>query len=331
MPSAIETNGTQATFVSARELPWHRLGVTLEQDGMTAEEALRVAHLDNWDVRKSPLTTLVDGQLVEVPNQFAVVRNNPFDKSQIDALGVVGKVWTPTQNEEHAEFLNTLTDTSGATIVTAGSHSDGRNVFVTMKMPNTILVGGVDPVDTYIAAMNSHDGTSSFKVITTPVRVVCANTEAAALRGAERIAKVRHTAGKGGAVARVRESLNITFRYMEEFENEVERMVQESLTKGQFDKIVADLYPMVDSASDLVTERTNAHRANVRSLFDSSKTLTGIKGTRWAGYNAITEYVDYFVNVPGAAGEVAATKRAEYNLSGKSDALKEKAFQLFSV
>jgi hypothetical protein len=49
-----------------------------------------------------------------------------------------------------------------------------------MKLPDTMLIGGIDAVEWYIVARNSHDGTSAFRLLISPVRVVCANTQALA-------------------------------------------------------------------------------------------------------------------------------------------------------
>ena len=57
--------------------------------------------------------------------------------------------------------LNHLVDASGASFDTAGSLRGGRQVFVTMCLPETILIGGVDELDLFIAALNSHDGNSA--------------------------------------------------------------------------------------------------------------------------------------------------------------------------
>ena len=101
--------------------------------------------------------------------------------------------YRPLQNEEHCDFLNHLADASGAIFDTAGSLRGGRQVFVTMRLPETVLVGGVDELDLNIAALNSHDGNSAFRLLVTPVRVVCANTQAAALRHHVASVSIRHT------------------------------------------------------------------------------------------------------------------------------------------
>ena len=174
MAHEIETHGTQAAAVFARKDAWHRLGTTVRDRAFTAEEAMRLGHLGGWNVRKLPLTTaeVSEGGVtpIEVPG-FATVRTNPFTGAP-EALGVVGGGYTPLQNEDHAEFLNLLADESGAIFDTAGSLRGGRQVFITMQLPNSLTVGGTDRVDLNIAALNSHDGSSAFRILVTPVRVV---------------------------------------------------------------------------------------------------------------------------------------------------------------
>jgi hypothetical protein len=69
-------------------------------------------------VRKEPLQTApiisADGvTTLEVPDQFATVRTNPVT-GRPDVLGVVGRGYTPIQNEEHATLLDALVAESGS-------------------------------------------------------------------------------------------------------------------------------------------------------------------------------------------------------------------------
>jgi Domain of unknown function (DUF932) len=41
---------------------------------------------------------------------------------------------------------------------------------------------GSDDIELYLAAMSSHDGTGAWRVIVTPIRIVCASTQRMALR-----------------------------------------------------------------------------------------------------------------------------------------------------
>src|SRR6185312_12271562 len=130
-----------------------------------------------------------------------------------EALGVVGEQYVPIQNEEHAALLDALVDESGAHFETAGSLRGGRQVFLSMKLPTTMQIGGVDPVDLYLIACNSHDGTSAFRLLVSPVRVVCANTLALAASRARSTFSIRHTAGAAGQIEQARQALGLSFTF----------------------------------------------------------------------------------------------------------------------
>ncbi|MFD0723948.1 DUF932 domain-containing protein [Streptomyces globosus] len=138
------SDGT-AAFVSAQKSAWHRLG-TVTTEALTAEDAMRLAALDGWNVRLVGLhateLTADGATLLDVPNHRASVRTHP-KTGRPETLGVVGPDYTPVQNEEHAEFLNYLVDESGAHFETAGSLKGGRQVFLNRSdFPAGVLVAG---------------------------------------------------------------------------------------------------------------------------------------------------------------------------------------------
>ena len=288
MAHELETwsDGT-ASFVSAREHAWHRLGTVLPSE-FGAAQAMSHAKLGGWNVRTTALQTAPvlsdDGVFgaMPVPDQFATVRTNPVSGS-LDVLGVVGRGYTVIQNEEHADLLNRLVDESGgAYFETAGSLRGGRSVFLSMKLPRTMNVGGIDPVDLYLIALNSHDGTSAFRLLVSPVRVVCANTQALALRRAQSSFSIRHTSGAKGNIAQAREALGLTFKYADVFEREAEQMIQASLTDAQFEQIIGKLWTTESESKRSAT--ITANRADVLTgLFADAPTNANIRGTRWAG------------------------------------------------
>jgi len=162
---------------------------------MTARDALDAAHLSNWNVRKMALqvtqkpTLTKDGVTtpspLAVPDYYATVRTNPVNGG-LDVLGVVGSKYEPVQNEASCELLDAITDESGAHFETAGALRGGRETFITMKLPNTMVFdGSQDRTEFYLAALNSHDGSSAWRGLITPVRIVCANTQSAAIGSAK--------------------------------------------------------------------------------------------------------------------------------------------------
>jgi len=261
-----------------------------------------------------------------VPDQFATVRTNPVSGG-VDVLGVVGRGYTVIQNEEHADLLNRVADEGGACFETAGSLRGGRSVFLSMKLPRTMTIGGIDPVDLYLIALNSHDGTSAFRLLVSPVRVVCANTQALALRRAQSSFSIRHTSGAKGNIAQAREALGLTFKYAETFEREAEQMIQASLTDAQFAQIIGKLWTTESGSKRSAT--ITANRADVLTgLFSDAPTNASIRGTRWAGYQAITEYLDHFAPVAGGTD----TARAERVASGGTvTTVKARAFEMLAA
>jgi phage/plasmid-like protein (TIGR03299 family) len=282
-------------------------------------------------VRKSPLQTVdltEDGvSTLEVPGHFATVRTNPFTGAT-EPLGVVGAGYRPIQNEDHCEILNRLVDDSGAVFDTAGSLRGGRQVFVSLRLPQTMRIGGSDEVNVNIVALNSHDGTSAFRLLVTPVRVVCANTQAAALANPSASISIRHTASAKGRVAAARDALGLSFAYVEEFEAHAEAMIQQSLTDAEFARMTAQLFPAPDR--DAGTRAENAHRERqyiLNRLWADADTQAGIRGTAWAGYQAVAEYVDHYSPVR-IRGDKATARAVRLLTTTEPGRLKARAWQL---
>lgn len=297
-------------YVGAREDAWHRLGITLESS-FTAEEAMEAAHLGRWNVRKLALqaTEFSDTgiTMVDIPDRFATVRTNPIT-GDVEPLGVVGNRYTIIQNEEHAEFLNTLVDESGAHFETAGALFGGKRTFMSMRMPQHIDVSG-DITNLYLIAVNSHDGSSEFQVFTSLIRPVCQNTVTAALRSASSSYSIRHTRNALGRVQDVRQALGMTFKYMESFQEIADGLQAQAFSDRDFEQFLQGLFQVTD-IEDTSTRKQN-QMDTVRNLWTGSPTLLGTKGTRYGAYQAVTEYTSHFAGVHGKSDAEKSQRRAE--------------------
>jgi len=317
----------QHAFVSARLSAWHTLG-TVTDDCLTAEDAIAKAFLGGWKVRKIHLQgveTTADGvRLIECPDRRMTVRTNIFT-DQTEYLGIVGSEYEAVQNEEAAEMLNHLVDESGAHFETAGSLRGGRLVFLTMKLPTAMRIAGVDDLDLYLCATTSHDGTAALRVDASPVRVVCANTERAMREQTKGYYVFRHTANIRSQISQAREAIGLMWRYLDEFQTEAEKMLDAAMTIGEFEKIVAQLWPLANDASEQTVRNHKKRAATLRYLVRDAGTQATIKGTRWAGYQAVTEYIDHY-----APAKDDAT-RAARAVSGPTAELKTRAFELLSI
>lgn len=335
MSHQIETIGNTSFFASAHIPAWHKLGTVIDHS-MTAIEVLTEAHLAGWNVRKRPMTVQIDescdflfgGTPLSVPRYEAVVRDNPVTMN-VDVLGVVGKQYVPFQNEELCTMLEAITDETGAHFETAGSLNNGRRVFVSMKLPKSMILtnnGAQDQTDFYITVTNSHDGTSSLMIMTTPVRVVCANTLALAFSNNKGFVRVRHTPNSSIKLAEIRRDLNLTFDYIDQFQQEAQQLIDRHMDEEHIRKSIEDVFKLSESN---LTKRTETVRRDhvdaVMNLYRSAPTLDGVRDTAWAGFNAVTEYIDHHLDV-----KVNDDVRASRSLFGSGNSLRQRAFATFA-
>jgi phage/plasmid-like protein (TIGR03299 family) len=326
-------DGTTA-FFTAREVAWHKLG-TVTSGALTAQDALKTAFLD-WQVIKSedPVSTMVpmfdNGNAMQSNSMEEIVFKDKFmtyryhpKTFKAEALGVVGNRYTPVQNLEAFEFLNNVADESGAVFETAGSIDNGRKVFMTMKMPNSLQIGGVDSVDLYLMAWNTHDGTSSFSVMVTPIRVVCQNTLTAAINSAKSTYILRHTPKVNGKIQAARETLGITFKYAEEFEKKAELLLSQKMTDKEFFSLVENVFP-IDEDTPRARTLAETARGTLAGLW-RAPTQTNIAQTKWAAYNAFAEYADWAKPVRDKNPETA---RAIRIVTGAGDNFKNSILEL---
>jgi phage/plasmid-like protein (TIGR03299 family) len=279
-------------------MAWQVLGTELPGD-FTAEEALKHGNLAGWNVRKSPEFTEVDGVRLVVPNRFAMVRD--FN-GKPEVMGSVGNVFHPFQNEEQTAFLDTLVDESGGHFVAAGATEGGGRVFVTMRMPGHVKVGGVDNVDHYITSVNGHNGGTKFGVMVHPIRTACTNVLTMGIKGSPHAYAytVRHTSNTMKAlVGEARRALDMTFGYMDDFQQEAERLINTTMTNDQFEQIVQREFGPKEDGGAAARSRAETKVDDLMRLFTEAGTQAGVRETAWAGLNALTEWEDHYSAVRG--------------------------------
>lgn len=324
MPDMLDITNGEATFISAQEEAWHRLGTTLPDEALTAEQVMTIGHLGGWNVRKVPIFAQTPVGRIQVPGRAAVIRDNPIVPGQIDVIGDVGEDYGIIQNEQHAAFLNALVEESGAIFDTAGAlDANGRRVFITMKLPGHMKVGGVDRVDLKIAALNAHDSSMSFKFLVTPIRVVCGNTWNMAVRNHSAMFSVRHRANavKNVAIEEARKALDLTFTYLDDVQQVSEQLVNTTLTQARFEEIIAREFGPDEDASKAAVTRGERKIDEMNRLFADAGTQAEIRNTAWAGLNALTEWFDHLSPVRGDDPDASRARKALLDTGFKQRAL----------
>src|SRR5438270_733372 len=127
---AHEFEGSDTMF-SAREVPWHRIGV-VTPDVLTAADAIKAAGLD-WTVDRYPvLDRDLDGNIIELEDRFFLKRS-----SDLRRLAIVSDVYKEFQNTDAFSFMDNISGSGAAKYETAGSLRNGAVIFVTMRMENS--------------------------------------------------------------------------------------------------------------------------------------------------------------------------------------------------
>lgn len=300
------------TMMSVREVPWHGHG-TIVADKLTAKDALVAAGLD-WEVELKDIflnTGKLDGTTTDVfmpvEGRKAVVRD--IDGSVFE---IVSDGYEPIQNWKSFEFFDEVVGSGEAKYDTAGSLSGGRKIFLTATVPKDIKIGGVDPVDLYLAMANSHDRSLAFTAMITPVRVVCKNTLNLALsKNGPQSWKLKHHDGLDGKVLEARKALDMTFSYAEEFQAEMDVLIAQDFDTAEFESLIKDVFPNKGRGE------YSAEHYSMIGVFQSSPTMDdSFRFTKWGALNAVREWDDWGKSLRVGEGKSLAEAQVSNTLFG---------------
>jgi phage/plasmid-like protein (TIGR03299 family) len=286
----------KAEMMYVGEMPWHGLGTRLTKPP-NAEEAICAAHL-NWQVLKEHL--YVGDEHRPLPGRYAIVREDRWKRNEDSIFGTVGQGYTPLQNTDAFGFFDPIVKTGVAFYESAGALKNGERVWVMARLRKDFEVVPSDNIARYLLLSNTHDGTASVQLKFTPVRVVCKNTLNEALgRGpAIRIAhtpemKVRLRDASDAVVSQIE-------HHFEDIGNRFRAMVKVSMSEPGLQGYLKAVFPEPDRDADekarkKAVARVQRDRAEASRLFTEGQgnEMAGVRGTLWAAYNGVTEYMDF--------------------------------------
>lgn len=290
MSHELEIINGEAQMFYRGEAPWHKLGRFIHPDEvLTSEQAIVAAGLD-WTVDTKPLF-LADG--TQAPSNATVRSDNG------NILGVVGKNYTPLQNKNAFTFFDEFINSGQASFETAGSLKDGKKIWALAKInKDPLVIAGNDIVDKYILLSNSHDGTTAVRAGFTPIRVVCANTMAMAhQKGTSQLIRIKHGKNVADNLERVAEIMNVANQQFEATAEQYRFLASRNINSADLETFIklvftGPKYVELESQGLTVNKRIIE---NVIPLFEKGRgnDMTEIKGTAWAAYNAVNEYLQY--------------------------------------
>lgn len=304
MAHELEMINGKGQMFSVRELPWHKLGIVVNE-APTVEEAIKLAGLD-WEVGLHK-QWYFDGKML-VENLTQCQTQTVYRKTDGKVLGEVGPKWHPLQNIEAFKWFDPFLASGQASLETAGCLNEGRRVWVMAKINrDDCRIVGDDKIRKYIMLSNSHDGTQAIRVGYTPQRVVCSNTLAMAHGSkASALLKVKHTKSLNETMDKIRDIMNVADAAFEATAEQYRFLTTKGIVASDLKKYV-DLVFKKDSEE---SEEDDQEETEKRSLkeddarlminkiiphFENGRgaDLPGVKGTLWGALNSISSFLTW--------------------------------------
>lgn len=271
------------------EVPWHRCGTRVDHP-MTAREAITAGGLD-WRVTKEPIYC---GQQrdVLIKDRFVMRRLDRLDRPDGGQLGVVGRDYEPLQNEEAFSFMDPVVGEGSALFHTVGALDGGRRVWLLAKLPGEIRITVNDVTEKYLLLSSSHDGTSAVRILFTPIRVVCQNTLNIALRDARGLS-IRHHSDVHERVKQAHKLLGIVNTTYDRAAESMQAMAKVQINSDRLKAYFESVMP-VSTDNDQLRAKVLERHHRLEELFTEGigNSLPGVRGTVWAAYNGIVQWVD---------------------------------------
>jgi phage/plasmid-like protein (TIGR03299 family) len=324
MPAAIVADRYGVSFANAGKPAWHGLGNPIEI-GADTEEVLRAARLANWNVRTLKYDALAyetsDAShenpiqiILNDSNQRLIVRTNP-DTGIIECLGRVTGRYQTYSNEQLADLANSILDFDPDTYWdTAGSIHDNTVVFMSLKLGGEIIIdpqGANDKILQNVLLTTGHTGNMSVWAKNVGTRTVCANTFAIAMSENSATYKFRHLKGQVDKKHDIAEALGLTRNYFKTLEEVANKLYETPMKTKEFVTYIDTIYPQPEEKEflgvnmdgsekkDRTMTQWNQQRDTLVDIWNGTgnrgiNTIENIQGTAWAGYNAFTEYLDWY-------------------------------------
>ena len=321
MRNNTNANSTVTSMVSASGVtPWFEDAIVLPKQGVIDRVAFTASGQD-WNVDRKPIM-VVGGN--EIPDFFAVVRSDTQE-----ALGVVGKDFRELQNWEMYEIGNSLVTEGQAVYETAGVLGNGHKVWCMLKLPADFDVVKGDKVESYVTICNSHDGQSKLRIFPTAIRAVSKATLNIAIKRETNIVAVKHTQGMQERIKTVHEVLRIVRDEFGEMMAASKFLAKKKLSTQQVDNFIKAILPVLNTGKK-VSNKTTSIKTKLLGFYEygTGNDIPAVKGSAWAMFNGVCEYVDYQRPTRTFVGDTAAHQRAEALLFKGGQEMKQQAFDI---
>jgi phage/plasmid-like protein (TIGR03299 family) len=332
----------RARLFSAAEA-WHGLGQVIPGGVTDIDTVIRLGQLDVPAFHVPVPDYEVPGLAGRFPAAGAFIVGNG-NTGQF--WGTVGKVHQNVPVRTSFEFMTRIVGEQvgdgAVTFESAGLMNEGRKVFVCAEIPGGITVdaaGAADYVRLFLVVQDVRDGSGSYKVMLTPWRPVCGNTNRFAFRDAVSVIALQHSRNLAENIEKARRVLGMTLGYRDTFAAEAEALMRTETTIDGFRDVMSDLFAdesgpkslsgRVFAGRERDGEGNRTRLANDRrevALEELWSVETGRVGENlYAAEQAYTGYRDWGIVRTGKDAASRWQNRITASLAGADDTLKTRA------
>ena len=283
-------NGIAQAIYGRGRPAWHNLGQVMPEY-LSWDDALAVV---DYEVECRGAFYAAKGGMQSAPGQVVVGRwQNGIERP----LALVGDGYEPVQNRDAFAVCRLL-----GRIDTAGTLADGRRAWMLVHLESESFSIGKpeDQIETYVLVSNAHDGKQAVRMALTTIRVVCANTEGAAISQAKNSKKsyfaIPHTGNALPEVERVSKILIAAKAGVSATRDAFELIASRKLDGARRAEIIERLFGWAEADRDKeISERVKENRAETLKLIQSFLDLDPLAdpSTGWGTFNALTAWSDH--------------------------------------
>jgi len=275
---------------------WHGLPQYLQLDrAVTYQEAMEVL---NFPMEKRQLWRLFPSERRELAQAWEIVRTDTGDA----LVPFVGSKFQVIGNEKLLEHVNdtVLKEFPQLQIESVGTLWRGATTFVNLKV-NDIQIPGDDSQTLNRIMWWNPLGKGSYRTCAHNVRVVCANTLAAAAgSGQETHTKIAHTKSGGVKIAAALDTLARHFLELEALGTTLKELATARMTEGEPEGFLKRYLPIpgtLEKDDPIAAEGTSQFKArklimNRFCRYDNGM-LSEVAGSRYGMLQAVTYEADH--------------------------------------
>jgi len=273
------------------ETPWHGLGQKL-QPKQPIEVWQRSAGMD-FEINKSIVLFNADNG-----DDKSLNFRNYMDASVLyrsdnhEGLSVVSNRYKVVQPREVLEFYRDLVTVGGFELETAGVLKGGKKLWALAKTGQSVLLPGLDKVNSYLLLATSCDGSLATTAQFTSIRVVCNNTLQMAVGDNKGAVRVPHS--RVFDPIAVKRELGLGMSSWETFMASIKEMAKRPVNKFEAMNYLVNV--LGDPAIPIQEQPNQKAIQSVHALYSGEgkgSNMQSTKGTVWGLVNGITEFIDH--------------------------------------